>query len=236
MKRKLKLACLGDSMTAFWGPDMPELKDALERHFPDQPFELLNYGVSGTRAEYGIYRVTHEFPNPFGSGNQKCLSAMSPDIVIVESFAYNHRLDGRHRIDNYRKVLRRLWDVLSETTPARLLFLVTIPPDKERFLDHVPTYKDVSLELRQEWGANSEMFLQAALDFAKEEQLPLINVFERVKERVAAGTPIRWFIDQNDHIHPSRYAYELIAEEIAQALRRYRVLESTISWSVQNGQ
>ncbi|MDF2958456.1 MAG: hydrolase family protein [Paenibacillus sp.] len=224
MKRKLKLACLGDSMTAFWGPEMPELKDALARHFPDQPFELLNYGVSGTRSEYGIYRITHDFPNPFGSGVQKCLSAASPDLVIVESFAYNHRLDGIDWIKNYQNVLRRLIQVLQETTPAKVLFLVTIPPDRDHFLDHVPTYKDVTLELRQQWGHGSEMYLESAVDFAKEEQLPLINVFERVKEQVAAGTPIRWYIDQNDHIHPSRFAYELIAEEIAQAFLRYELI------------
>lgn len=219
--KKLKLACLGDSMTQFWGPDMPELKDALSRHYPDQVFELLNYGLSGTRSEYGIYRVTHDFPNPFKGGIQRCLSSASPDIVVVESFAYNHRLDGKLWIPNYQDVLRRLIQTIRDTTPAKLLFLVTIPPDTEHFLDHVPTYKDVALGLRREWGHNSEMFLEAAVHFAKEEKLPLINVFERVKEQVAAGTPIRWFIDQNDHIHPSRYAYDLIAEEIALAIRHY---------------
>jgi hypothetical protein len=222
--KKLKLACLGDSMTQFWGQDMPELKDALSRHFPNQPFELFNYGMSGTRSEYGIYRVTHDFPNPFGGGNQRCLSSASPDIVVVESFAYNHRLDGEHWIPNYQDVLRRLVQTIRETTPANLLFLVTIPPDTEHFLDHVATYKDVALGLRQEWGQNSVMFLEAAVRFAMEEKLPLINIFERVKERVGAGTPIRWFIDQNDHIHPSRYAYDLIAEEIAQAIRRYKLV------------
>jgi len=211
-------------MTAFWGPDMPELRDALERHFPDQPFELFNYGVSATRAEYGIYRITHDYPDPFGSGYRKCLSSVSPDLVVVESFAYNHRLDGRHRVEYYKDVLRRLWNALAETTPAKRLFLVTVPPDKERFLDHVPTYKDVALELRREWAESSEMYLQAAVDVATQENFPLVNVYERVKERVAAGTPIRWFIDQNDNIHPSRFAYELIADEIVRAIRRYHIL------------
>ncbi|MFW5436745.1 SGNH/GDSL hydrolase family protein [Paenibacillus apiarius] len=221
MKRTYKIACLGDSMTAFWGAEMTELQDALQRQYPDQPFELFNYGVSGTRAEYGIYRVTHEYPNPFGPGNRKCLSAVSPDLVIVESFAYNHRLDGKHRVDNYQQVLGQLRDVLRAATPAKLLFLVTIPPDKERFLDNVPTHKDVALALRQEWAEGSEMYLEAAVSFAKKESVPFINIYERVKELVAKGTPIRWFIDQNDNIHPSRYAYELIADEIVQAIREH---------------
>ncbi|TVY07985.1 SGNH/GDSL hydrolase family protein [Paenibacillus cremeus] len=225
MKRKYKIACLGDSMTAFWGAEMPELRDALDRDFPNQPFELFNYGVSGTRAEYGIYRVTHDFPNPFGVGVQKCLSSVSPDLVVVESFAYNHRLDGKHRIDNYCNVLSRLFDVLRATTPAKLVFLITIPPDKDSFLDHVPTYRDVAIELRREWAEYSEMYLKAAVQFAYDEQLPCINVFERVREKVGSGVPIRWFIDQNDHIHPSRYAYELIAEEIAGAIRRLDLIK-----------
>ncbi|TFE29513.1 SGNH/GDSL hydrolase family protein [Cohnella luojiensis] len=220
MRKKLKLACLGDSMTAFWGREMPELRDALETHFPDQSFELINFGVSGTRAEHGIYRVSHEYPSPYESGNHLCLSAVSPDIVIVESFAYNHRLDGSHRIEDYKRTLRRLLRVITETTPAKLLFLVTIPPDKKRFLDNAPVYREVALDLRQEWGEYSEMYLQAAVDFAKQDQLPLLNVFDRVREQVEAGTPIQWFIDQNDHIHPSRFAYDLIAEEIIQALKK----------------
>lgn len=200
---------------------MLELQEALSRNFPDQPMELFNYGVSGTRAEYGIYRVTHDYPNPFGTGNYKCLSAVSPDLVIVESFAYNHRLDGPGHVENYQRVLRQMWDVLQKTTPAKLLFLVTIPPDKERFLDHVPTHKDVAYELRREWAEGSEMYLEAAVEFARKEHLPLINVYRNVKERVARGTPIRWFIDQNDNIHPSRFAYELIAEEICKAISEY---------------
>jgi hypothetical protein len=221
MKRNYKIACLGDSMTAFWGSEMPELLHSLEREFPEQPFELFNYGVSGTRAEYGIYRITHDFPNPFGAGSQKCLSSVSPDLVVVESFAYNHRLDGKHRIDNYQKVLQRMFEVLRETTPAQLVFLITIPPDMDNFLDHVPTYRDVTLELRQEWAAYSDMYLQAAVQFAQNENVPYINVYQRVREKVESGVPISWFIDQNDHIHPSRYAYELIAEEIAAAIHRF---------------
>jgi hypothetical protein len=220
MKRKYKIACLGDSMTAFWGTEMSELSDSLKREFPEQPFELFNYGVSGTRAEYGIYRVTHDFPSPFGTGSQKCLSSVSPDLVVVESFAYNHRLDGKHRIDNYQNVLHRMFEVLRATTPAQLVFLITIPPDRDNFLDHVPTYRDVSLELRQEWAGYSEMYLEAAVQFAQNENVPYINVFEIVRDKVKSGVPISWFIDQNDHIHPSRYAYELIAEEIAGTIRR----------------
>lgn len=226
MKRKLKIACLGDSMTAFWGQEMSELKEALGHYFPDQPFELLNYGVSGTRAEYGIYRVTHDYPSPFANGMHKCLSASSPDIVIVESFAYNHRLDGVDWIPNYKEVLQRLTTAVTVNTPAKVMFLATIPPDVDHFLDHIPTHKDVTLALRQQWGRGSETYLQAAVAFAKEEGLPLVNVYERVKERVAEGTPIRWYIDQNDHIHPSRYAYELIADEIAIALRHYKLIDS----------
>ncbi|QGQ97695.1 SGNH/GDSL hydrolase family protein [Paenibacillus psychroresistens] len=225
MKRRYKIACLGDSMTAFWGSEMSELSDSLEREFPEQPFELFNYGVSGTRAEYGIYRITHDFPNPFGSGFQKCLSSVSPDLVVVESFAYNHRLDGKHNIDNYHNVLRQLFEVLRKTTPAQLVFLITIPPDRVNFLDHVPTYLGVIPELRQEWATYSEMYLQAAVEFAKNEQLTHINVFERVKDKVASGVPISWFIDQNDHIHPSRYAYEFISEEIVGAIQQLDLIK-----------
>lgn len=224
MKRKKVLACLGDSMTQLWGPDMPELKDALSAEYHDLEFQLHNYGVSGTRAEYGKYRITHEFPNPFGEGNKRCLSAVSPDLVIVESFAYNHRLDGRHHIPYYQDVLGQIIETIRETTPAEILFLVTIPPDKENFLDNVPTLKDVSAELRREWAGYSDEFLQAALEFAEKTQLPLANVYQRVLDEVDHGASIRWFVDQNDNIHPSRHAYAATAEEIVRAIKENQLL------------
>jgi lysophospholipase L1-like esterase len=50
-------------------------------------------------------------------------------------------------------------------------------------------------------------------------------VFELVREKVEAGVPISWFIDQNDHIHPNRYAYEFIAEQIAASIRRLDLIQ-----------
>lgn len=218
------VACLGDSMTAFWGSTMPELRDALSVEFPCQEFELYNYGVSGTRAEYGNYRITHEFPNPFGTGNQKSLSAISPDIVVVESFAYNHRLDGKHHIVDYQNTLDQIVQTLRETTPTKVLFLVTIPPDKEKFLDHVLPLKDVKEDIRQEWAQGSELFLKAAIDYALRKELPLANVYQRVLNEVEREIPIQWFIDQNDHIHPSSYAYRITADEIVSTLKKHNLL------------
>ncbi|MGG1678208.1 SGNH/GDSL hydrolase family protein [Neobacillus sp. NRS-1170] len=226
MSKKKVIACLGDSMTAFWGTEMRELKESLSTAFSDLEFELLNYGVSGTRAEYGKYRITHDYPNPFKEGNMKCLSAVSPDLVIVESFAYNHRLDGGHQILNYQNELRLLVQTINETTPAKIIFLVTIPPDKENFLGNIPTYNDVNVELRREWAEYSDRYLKAALDFAKKEGLPLANVYERVQQEVNQGTPIQWFIDQNDTIHPSRYAYLITASEIVNTIEKYQLLTS----------
>jgi lysophospholipase L1-like esterase len=225
LPRKKVIACLGDSMTAFWGQEMPELFDAFSEGFPDQEFELHNYGVSGTRAEYGNYRITHEIANPFGTGHQKCLSAISPDLVIVESFAYNHRLDGLKNIPNYKSVLGQLIQTIKNTTPAKIVFLVTIPPDKDNFLDHIPTLKYVSLELRREWAEGSDHYLKAAIEFATHENLPFANVYQKVMDKVSKGVPLQWFIDQNDHIHPSRYTYRLTAEEIVRVVKDHHLLQ-----------
>jgi GDSL-like Lipase/Acylhydrolase family len=225
LQQKKVIACLGDSMTAFWGPNMPELKEALSSAFTDLDFELHNYGVGNTRAEYGKYRITHEYPNPFGEGYHKSLSAISPDLVIVESFAYNHRLDGQHHISYYQNVLREIIDTIKETTPARILFLVTIPPDKKNFLDNVLPLKDIAEEIRREWADYVDQYLHAAIDFAKREELPFANVYQIVSDEVERGTPIRWFIDQNDNIHPSRFAYLQTAKEIVHVIKRDKLLE-----------
>ncbi|MDN4075988.1 SGNH/GDSL hydrolase family protein [Fictibacillus terranigra] len=224
MKQKKVIACLGDSMTAFWGPEMPQLREALSSAFTDQDFELHNYGVGNTRAEYGNYRITHEYPNPFGEGKQKSLSAVSPDLVVVESFAYNHRLDGQHHISNYQNILKQIVQTIKETTPAKVLFLVTIPPDKNNFLNNVLPLKDIAVAIRREWAEYTDQYLHAAIDFAEKEELPFANVYQRVLNEIDRGTPIRWFIDQNDNIHPSRYAYLVKAGEIVNAIKKHKLL------------
>lgn len=223
MKNKKVIACLGDSMTQFWGPTMDELNENLIEAFNDMKFDLHNYGVSGTRAEYGNYRITHDYPDPFGLGMKKCMSAISPDLVIVESHAYNHRLDGEHQIQNYQNTLRNLVKNIREYTPAEVLFLVTIPPDKDNFLANVPTYMDVNRDLRREWAISSDRYLKAAIEFAESENLPLVNVYERVQQEVNNGVPIKWFIDQNDNIHPSRYTYKITADEIIKSIKKYQL-------------
>jgi hypothetical protein len=224
LKQKKVIACLGDSMTACWGPEMTELKDALLREYTDNEFMLHNYGVGNTRAEYGNYRITHEYPNPFDKGNMKSLSAVSPDLVIVESFAYNHRLDRLHHIPYYQEILKQIVSTIKETTPAKVLFLVTIPPDKDHFLDNVLPLKDIALELRKEWAEGADHYLRAAIRFAEEEGIPFANVYQRVSEEVERGASIRWFIDQNDNIHPSRHAYLLTANEIVTTIKEYDLL------------
>lgn len=228
MNNKKIIACLGDSMTQFWGHDMNELNDSLTEAFHELKFELHNYGVSGTRAEYGKYRIIHDFPDPFSNGMKRCLSSLSPDLIIVESHAYNHRYDGHNFIQNYKNTLRELVRNIKEYTPAEVYFLVTIPPDKKNFLGNVATYKDVNCSLRMEWAESSDRYLKAAIEFANSEDIPLVNVYDRVQREVVNGTPLQWFIDQNDNIHPSRYTYKITAEEIIKTIKKYQLWDQSM--------
>jgi ABC-type proline/glycine betaine transport system ATPase subunit len=48
---KFTIAILGDSMVDTMGTDLPYLRQALEKHFPNTEFNLLNYGIGAENIE-----------------------------------------------------------------------------------------------------------------------------------------------------------------------------------------
>ena len=219
----MKIALIGDSMTEKWGPDCPQLGEELATMFSRTPIQIENYGLAGTRAGHGLWRISHDYKDSAGD-YRSCVSYNDPDIVIVESFAYTNCGDDAESLSEYRDVLRGLWDEIERTTSAKILFCVTIPPDRERFLETSNNYYFTPKTTRQRLCDRATLYLDEALRIAQDEGWPLADVYNTVKKRVTQGDKIRRFINQSDCMHPSTYGFAAVARVLARAIDEHRMI------------
>lgn len=224
----MKIALIGDSITERWGPNCPQLVTELSRLFIRTPFEIVNHGLSGSRAGNGLWRVSNDYLDSGGTVRQ-CLSATSPDIVLVESFAYTNCQDDVEGLTEYRDALRRLIDEIQRGTAAKIMLWVAFGPDRDRFLENAPFYYNTSKITRQRMADRVKIYLEEALDTARDENWPVADVFFELNKKVANGDMARRYINQADGVHPSQLGYDLIARTIVRAIDEHRMIEEGAS-------
>lgn len=221
-----KLALIGDSMFEAWGADCPEMYQELKRLYSHSEFVIENHGMTGSRAGHALWRISNDYPRD----GQVCrsLSMFDPDVTIVESFAYSNRTDGPEGMSEYRDVLRRLVEEIQGTTGSQVLFCLGIPPHREKFLETMPSYFNTSRATRQRMADDVKLYLDEARRIAQDEGWPFVDICVDIEKRVLAGENMRRFINQSDSLHPSRYAYQIMATHITRGIDNHRMIEEKI--------
>ena len=98
------------------GPGLPAVQTQLTNRYSSTNFTLLNYGVGATNLEYGIERITNGYNY---LGNQiPSLASTRPDIVVLESFAYNPFPDADGGVTRHWLALSHAVDALKHTIPG----------------------------------------------------------------------------------------------------------------------
>ena len=214
-------------MVEKWGSDCPQLGAELSRVFKRTTFEINNYGLSGTRAGHGLWRISHDFKD--GNGEYRaCLSYNDPDIVIIESFAYTNCVDDVESLAEYRDVMRSLWEEVGRTTAAQRLFLVPMPPDRDKFLETANNYYYTSKITRQRMADRATLYLEEALSIAQDEEWALADLYNEVQKKIESGDKLRRFINQSDCLHPSVYGYQAMARVIVRAIDKHEMIKEII--------
>ncbi|MBI4058317.1 SGNH/GDSL hydrolase family protein [Candidatus Gottesmanbacteria bacterium] len=212
-KNEYTIAVVGDSMIDTLGPEIPDLKVELARLLPTKSFHILNYGAGATDAENGLKRLTQGYTY-LGEAKSAVLS-VHPDIVVIESFAYNHW--GNTPADRDRQWLtlaKMVETVKSESPQTSVVIAATIAP-------YCSTYTDGSANLpperKQSECATVKKYLENAVEFAKSQNLPLADVYHPslIEQE---GNPR--YINQGDHIHPSEEGRHFFAKILATTLIR----------------
>lgn len=212
LKAQYTIALLGDSMIDTLGRDLPHLKQALKERYPTISFTLLNYGVGASNIEHGKDRLTNGYTY-LGESKPPLLS-QNPDIIIIESFAYNHWNNNQSDLDRQWLTIAKIIDTIKQHNPqTKIVLASTIAP-------YCPTYTNGSANLAEPYKfiacTTAKAYLKNMVNFATSQNYPLADAYHPSLQSDGNGAPK--YINQGDHIHPSDAGKALFAEKVVEAI------------------
>lgn len=219
-KKHYTIAFLGDSMIDTLGNNFPEIDSALSTFFPRTTFTLLNYGVGATSIDTAINRIilSYEYKGKIVPS----VISQKPDLIIVESFAYNPYADA-DGLTRYNRELVNLIRVLREKLPkTKIILATTIAPNSRIFADGAPGISLTSNEKRERTTLIKQ-YLATAVSFAKTNGIPLANLYHVSIDKNSDGNPI--YINNTDHIHYSAIGRMLFAQKIIETITANHLIE-----------
>lgn len=213
----MRIAIYGDSMTEYLHRPPRALAGHLAGWQPAVDAELFNYGVGATRAELVLYRLRYEFWH--GRERMQPLPILAPDILVLESCAFNNSNDQQAGLNNFTHVWDQILATCRELAPqAHVLLYLTIAPVAEMpderanrlFFGALPEI----FALRHHWRG---IYQQAFAQWANHRGLPLVDVRQHVLNK-AAETPVKHWVAA-DGVHPNPAGVELISAQIAAGIQ-----------------
>lgn len=221
-KNAFTIAMLGDSMVDTLGPDLPHLRSILSRIYPNVIFwNMRNYGVGGTNIDYGTQRLKNDYSY---LGNQiDSLVSQSPDVLVVESFAYNPYPYEEGALLRHWMKLAEIITIAREYIPqTKIVIAATIAPNAAVFGDGAAGLS-YDLEAKQRKVETIKQYLVNAIRFARSERLPLADAYHPSLNEDGNGKLV--YINPGDHIHYTDEGRQFFSSKVAEAMITNRLLE-----------
>jgi hypothetical protein len=208
-KQSYTIAFLGDSMTDTMGPGLPAIDTFLSGIYKTTEFLLLNFGIGGTNIDDAIGRIS-------------LFASISPDIVVLESCAYNP-YPNEIGLDRHWIALARAVETLQSSIPGvKIIIAATIAPNSKVFGDGAPNIA-FSPEDKIQRTTAIKQYLDSTVKFAASQHLPVADAYHTSLD--GAGEGKLMYINSGDHIHYSEAGRELFAQKISEAIVNNRLLE-----------
>jgi hypothetical protein len=217
----ITIALLGDSMIDTMGPEVDALKQSLAKQYPNRQFDLLNYGVGSRDIEYGLYRVTNGYE--YRGKHFDSLISTNPDIVVIESFAYNNFGNDQKGIDRHWLALGAITTTIKQKLPnAKIIIGATIAPNSIVYGNGI---KDLHLTAMEkiDKANTTKIYLQNAINFASSQGYPLADAYH---SSLSGNDGLRQYISSTDNLHPSASGSSLFADKIVEAISKHKLLEN----------
>lgn len=209
----VSIALLGDSMIDTLGPAVPSLKKALTAAFPNTKFNILNYGYGTSTIEESLKRLTLDYT--YQGILFPSLLAKKPDIIVIESFAYNNFGNTQSGFDRQWTALTTMVDTIHNLSPkTKIIIATTIAPNSVTIGNGIPGLHYTSLE-KVEKAATIRLYLENAIKFASSNSLPLANAYD---QSLSGNDGNKIYISSTDHLHPSATGAQLFSTTIAKAI------------------
>lgn len=206
-KQSYSVAIFGDSMVDTMGEELEYLQKVLSNKYPQTKFDLYNYGIGGQNVEQGLGRFESSFVNR--ERQYPPLPALSPDVLIVGSFAYNPF--STHDRNRHYTLLKELI-AKAKNMPSRTYLLAEIAPLRTGFgkgKNGINMPEDAALEHARHIIEQ----LDDVINLSIAENIPLINVYYESRTDGQFGNPN--FVNIDDGIHPSIAGNLFTAQTIA---------------------
>ena len=212
----ITIAFLGDSMVQTL--DSQIIEKSLTKYYPGHKFNILNYGLGASDIEYGLFRLKNNYQHQ--GTDIPSLFSQKPDIIVIESFAYNNFGNTQSGIDRQWLALGAITTDIKNTLPnSKILLTATIAPHSVVF-GNGSQFSFTSLE-KIEKTNTIKLYLQNLVNFATSQNFPLANAFTRSLINNQGNLN---FISTTDHIHPSSQGATFFADTIASAISRYLLI------------
>ena len=217
--KTITIAVLGDSMIDTLLPGLPRLKTALDQYFPGRVFRILNYGVGSRDIEYGLYRLTNDYD--YRGKHIPGLVSQNPDIVVVESFAYNNFGNTPTNFDRYLNDLGAIITTITSNLPdTKIVIAATIAPNSAIFSNGIPNVHFTTPE-KIEKTSTIKFYLQSAVDFAISRNLPLADAYHL---SLFGNQGLKGFINPNDHLHLSDTGGQFFCDTLADTIYKNHLI------------
>jgi len=203
---------VGDSMVGSLGPNAQLLRLHLIELYKDHEFVNYNYGFGATSIETLPDRLTKD--SLYEGQNYPAILSQGFNLIIIESFGYNplsQLKDGEGLAKHMRILDESIKQIIKARPESVVAIMAPIAPNKENFAKGV---YDLSPEERIKWTDERTSYIESVIKYAKENEIPLINVYE--KSLTTQGTGDLKYINSDDHIHPSTEGVDLISRTIAE--------------------
>ena len=195
------------------GTDLPHLKNLLEKTYPSYSFALLNYGQGATDMEQGLYRLSNS--TTYLDKNYPPLLSYKPDILVVESFAYNHWSGQSYDLDRQWLTIAKIIDKIKEVSPdTKIILAATIGPNSNSFGDGKLNWPK---QLKWDAALVTRAYLQNLINFATSEHYPLADTYH--PSIGPNGNGLETYINQGDHLHPSEAGKQLFSQKIVETIK-----------------
>jgi len=204
---------VGDSMIDSLGENFDYLKQDLEDYYPRTVFGLFNYGYGATNILSLDKRLN--LKTTYNGKANKAILERELDIIIIGSFGHNP-LSEMPLEDGLRKQVEILDEVVLQLVVEKpntlIIFLSEFAPSEDNYARGVV---DLSSEQRSIWVRERKAYIENHIDYAKNHNIPLINVYE---ESMVNGDVDLDYINKDNYIHPSSTGLIFMSEAIADFL------------------
>ncbi len=197
-KQVVKIALLGDSMIDTLGSGAPSLASALAPYLPNYQLNILNYGYGASNIEYAQTRLISDYD--YNNQHVPSLISQSPDVIVIESFAYNNFGNTPQGLSRQQTALTNIVNTIKQKLPnCKIIIAATIAPNATIFGNGITGLNLTSTE-KIEKTATIKLYLNNAIKFATTKNIPLADAYH---PSLINGDGNPDYISTKDHLHPS---------------------------------